>query len=128
MKYFFCFLILTISSKSHSYETDKEICSLSINDSYYRSPPFKNRYIIFTSSKNDLDIKNQMLVVLKPSSKLKIKDLDNFFKWDRKNNMEYIYKILDLVDRTYVVNIESKEYKQHVLQLKSFCGDKLNEL
>ena len=57
------------------------------------------------------------------ADQLRINDLEKFFTWDRKNGMKYIYKILDLMDRNYLIdqNIDGP-FVQYSNQYKKNCS------
>ena len=68
------------------------------------------RSIKFNETKDDADIK-VLLTELFPNIKIDSFDLDHLdqaWEWDRINGMKYIYKLLDLMNRSY--SMDSVEY------------------
>jgi hypothetical protein len=70
----------------------------------------------------DNELKEKMIAHFS-TDQLRINDLENFFMWDRKNGMKYIYKILDLMDRNYLIDksIDS-EFMHYRDQFKKNCS------
>lgn len=76
-------------------------CGKDIKESFYNSVEFKNSLVRF--SHKDDELKEKMVSHFS-TNQLRISDLEKFFIWDRKNGMKYIYKILDLMDRNYLID------------------------
>ena len=76
-------------------------CGKDIKESFYNSIEFKNSLIRFLDKDNEL---KEKMVSHFSTDQLRINDLEKFFMWDRKNGMKYIYKILDLMDRNYLID------------------------
>ena len=76
-------------------------CGKDIKESFYNSIEFKNSLIRFLDKDNEL---KEKMVLHFSTDQLRINDLEKFFMWDRKNGMKYIYKILDLMDRNYLID------------------------
>ena len=76
-------------------------CSKDIKESFYNSIEFKNSLVRFSDKDDEL---KEKMVSHFSTDQLRISDLEKFFIWDRKNGMKYIYKILDLMDRNYLID------------------------
>lgn len=76
-------------------------CVKDIKESFYKSNEFKNSLVRFLDK--DKELKEKMVSHFS-TDQLKINDLAKFFIWDRKNGMKFIYKILDLMDRNYLID------------------------
>ena len=76
-------------------------CGKDIKESFYNSIEFKNSLIRFLDKDNEL---KEKMISHFSTDQLRINDLEKFFMWDRKNGMKYIYKILDLMDRNYLID------------------------
>ena len=95
-------------------------CGKDIKESFYNSIEFKNSLIRFLDKDNEL---KEKMVSHFSTDQLRINDLEKFFMWDRKNGMKYIYKILDLMDRNYLIDqsIDS-EFMHYRDQFKRNCS------
>lgn len=114
-------IILSISYQLNASSNAID-CTSEIDTAYFNSAYYKNREIIFSSSKADLELKNLMTKRLKITGVLSLKDLDSLFEWDRINNMKYIYKILDLMDRNYLINKKNVEdFLKYEAEFNSHC-------
>ena len=95
-------------------------CVKDIKESFYKSNEFKNSLVRFLDK--DKELKEKMVSHFS-TDQLRINDLEKFFIWDRENGMKYIYKILDLMDRNYLIdqsiNSEFIDYKD---QFKRNCS------
>ena len=76
-------------------------CGKDIKESFYNSVEFKNSLVRFSDKDDEL---KEKMVSHFSTDQLRISDLEKFFIWDRKNGMKYIYKILDLMDRNYLID------------------------
>ena len=88
----------------------------------------KERQIIFNESSDDLELKD-LLQRLIPDSENKtfyVADLDALWDWDRENEMKYIYKILDLMNRNYDLESISPALKTQYLEKSKFKCEGLN--
>ena len=116
-------IILSISYQLNASSNAID-CTSEIDTAYFNSANYKNREIIFSSSKADLELKNLMTKRLNITGVLSLKDLDSLFEWDRINNMKYIYKILDLMDRNYLINKKNVEdFLKYEAGFNSHCED-----
>ena len=82
----------------------------------------EERQIIFNESSDDLELK-ELLQRLIPGSENKtfyVADLDALWDWDRENEMKYIYKILDLMNRNYDLESISPTLKTKYLEESKF--------
>ena len=95
-------------------------CVKDIKESFYKSNEFKNSLVRFLDK--DKELKEKMVSHFS-TDQLRINDLEKFFIWDRENGMRYIYKILDLMDRNYLIdqNINS-EFIDYKDQFKRNCS------
>jgi vacuolar-type H+-ATPase subunit D/Vma8 len=76
-------------------------CVKDIKESFYKSNEFKNSLVRFLDK--DKELKEKMVSHFS-TDQLRINDLEKFFIWDRNNGMKFIYKILDLMDRNYLID------------------------
>ena len=121
MKVLYLTIILSISYQLNASSNAID-CTSEIDTAYFNSAYYKNREIIFSSSKADLELKNLMTKRLKITGVLSLKDLDSLFEWDRINNMKYIYKILDLMDRNYLINKKNiEDFLKYEAEFNSHC-------
>ena len=122
MKLLCLVLIFSISYQLNASSSDDIDCTGEIDAAYFNSAYFKNREVIFSSSKADLELKALMIKKLNLTGVLTLKDLDSLFEWDRINNMKYIYKILDLMDRNYLINKKNVEdFLKYEVKFNSYC-------
>ena len=99
-------------------------CTSEVDTSFFNSTYYKNREVSFLDTEADLELKNLIKNKLNIKGVPTLKDLDGLFEWDRINNMEYIYKILDLMDRSYVVNNKNiDDFKKYKLKFNNYCED-----
>ena len=84
----------------------------------------RERLVMFNESSDDLELK-ELLQQLKPSSEnntFYLIDLDTLWNWDRKNEMKFIYKILDLMNRNYQLESVSPSLKnKYLLEARHMC-------
>ena len=88
----------------------------------------EERKIVFNDTSDDLELK-KLLQRLIPGSENKtfyVVDLDTLWDWDRANGMQYIYKILDLMNRNYEFEPISPELKTKYLQESKLRCEGLN--
>jgi len=122
MRLLYLVLIFSISYQLNASSSDDIDCTGEIDAAYFNSAYFKNREVIFSSSKADLELKALMIKKLNLTGVLTLKDLDSLFEWDRINNMKYIYKILDLMDRNYLINKKNVEdFLKYEAEFNSHC-------
>ena len=122
MRLLYLVLIFSISYQLNASSSDDIDCTGEIDAAYFNSAYFKNREVIFSSSKADLELKALMIKKLNITGVLTLKDLDSLFEWDRINNMKYIYKILDLMDRNYLINKKNVEdFLKYEAEFNSHC-------
>ena len=77
----------------------------------------RERLVVFSKSNDDLELK-KLLQQLTPSAEnntFYLIDLDTLWNWDRKNEMRFIYKILDLMNRNYQLESVSPSLKNKYL-------------
>ena len=101
MKSFFLIFLCIIYIPTSADQLIYIDCGKDIKESFYKSSEFKNSLIRFLEKDNVL---KEKMISHFSTDQLRIKDLEKFFIWDRKNGMKYIYKILDLMDRNYLID------------------------
>ena len=102
--------------------SDQIDCTDEVDTSFFNTAYFKSRQILFLDSDADLELKNLMGSKFNIKEAPTLKNLDRLFEWDRINNMEYIYKILDLMDRNYVVNKNNiVDFKKYEFEFNNYC-------
>jgi hypothetical protein len=112
----------SISFQLYAFSSDQIDCTDEVGTSFFNTAYFKSRSILFLDSEADLELKNLMEGKFNIKGTPKLKDLDRLFEWDRINNMEYIYKILDLMDRNYVVNKNNiVNFKKYEFEFNNYC-------
>ena len=84
----------------------------------------RERLVVFSKSNDDLELK-KLLQQLTPGSEnntFYLIDLDTLWNWDRKNEMKFIYKILDLMNRNYQLESVSPSLKnKYLLEARHIC-------
>lgn len=120
MKSFFLIFLCIIYIPTSADQLIYIDCGKDIKESFYKSSEFKNSLIRFLEKDNVL---KEKMISHFLTDQLTIKDLEKFFIWDRKNGMKYIYKILDLMDRNYLIDqsIDS-EFMHYRDQFKRNCS------
>ena len=101
MKSFFLIFLCIVYIPTSADQLINIDCGKDIKESFYKSSEFKNSLIRFLEKDNLL---KEKMISHFSTDQLRIKDLEKFFIWDRKNGMKYIYKILDLMDRNYLID------------------------
>ena len=101
MKSFFLIFLCIVYIPTSADQLINIDCGKDIKESFYKSSEFKNLLIRFLEKDNVL---KEKMISHFSTDQLRIKDLEKFFIWDRKNGMKYIYKILDLMDRNYLID------------------------
>ena len=125
-KYIKALAIVSIALNSQA-DTSKEQ-SACINDALIQilktDESKRERLVIFNESSDDLELK-ELLHQLKTSSEnntFYLIDLDTLWNWDRKNEMKFIYKILDLMNRNYQLESVSPNLKnKYLLEASHMC-------
>ena len=120
MKSFFLIYLCIIYIPTSADQLINIDCGKDIKESFYKSSEFKNSLIRFLEKDNVL---KEKMISHFSTDQLRINDLEKFFIWDRKNGMKYIYKILDLMDRNYLIDqsIDS-EFMHYRDQFKRNCS------
>tara|TARA_X000001036_G_scaffold222013_1_gene207771 strand:+ start:63 stop:434 length:372 start_codon:yes stop_codon:yes gene_type:complete len=101
MKSFFLIFLCIVYIPTSADQLINIDCGKDIKESFYKSSEFKNSLIRFLEKDNVL---KEKMISHFSTDQLRINDLEKFFIWDRKNGMKYIYKILDLMDRNYLID------------------------
>ena len=111
----------------HSYADSSSEKSTCIDDALIQilktDQSKKERLVIFNESSDDQELK-KLLSQLKQSSEntFYVIDLDTLWNWDRENEMRLIYKILDLMNRNYVVESLNPSLKnKYLIEAKHKC-------
>jgi len=129
-KFIAVLVISVIGFNTHADELkDEYICIKDSLVQILKSDQSKEeRQIIFNESSDDLELK-ELLQRLIPGSENKtfyVADLDALWDWDRENEMKYIYKILDLMNRNYDLESISPALKTQYLEKSKFKCEGLN--
>ena len=129
-KFISLLVISVIGFNTHADELKEE--SICIKDSLVQilksDQSKKERQIVFNVTSDDLELK-KLLQRLIPGSENKtfyVVDLDTLWDWDRANGMQYIYKILDLMNRNYEFESISPALKTKYLDESKFKCEGLN--
>jgi len=120
MKSFFLIFLCIVYIPTSADQLINIDCGKDIKESFYKSSEFKNSLITFLEKDNVL---KEKMISHFSTDQLRINDLEKFFIWDRKNGMKYIYKVLDLMDRNYLIDqsIDS-EFMHYRDQFKRNCS------
>lgn len=86
------------------------------------------RFVSFNESKDDEAIK-VLLKELFPNNSTgesyTLQQLDKAWEWDRANGMEFIYKLLDLMNRNYSIeSVESHLIDRYISRAQTICSPK----
>ena len=86
------------------------------------------RFVSFNESKDDETIK-VLLKELFPNNSTgesyTLQQLDKVWEWDRANGMEFIYKLLDLMNRNYSIeSVESHLLDRYISRAQKICSTK----
>ena len=86
------------------------------------------RFVSFNESKDDETIK-VLLKELFPNNSTgesyTLQQLDKAWEWDRVNGMEFIYKLLDLMNRNYSIeSVESHLIDRYMSSAQTICSPK----
>ena len=129
-KFIAVLVISVIGFNTHADELkDESIC---IKDSLVQilksDQSKKERQIIFNESSDDLELKEllQRLISDSENKTFYVADLDVLWDWDRENEMKYIYKILDLMNRNYDLKSINPVLKTKYLEESKFRCEGLN--
>jgi len=129
-KFIAVLVISVIGFNTHADELkDESICIKDSLVQILKSDQSKEeRQIIFNESSDDLELK-ELLQRLIPGSENKtfyVVDLDALWGWDRENEMKYIYKILDLMNRNYDLKSINPVLKTKYIEESKFRCEGLN--
>ena len=120
MKRFFLIFLCILYIPTSADQLININCGKDIKESFYKSSEFKNSLIRFLEKDNVL---KEKMISHFSTDQLRINDLEKFFIWDRKNGMKYIYKILDLMDRNYLIDQSNdSEFMHYRDQFKKNCS------
>ena len=118
-------MVFIVLNSQADTSTEQSVC---INDALIQilktDESKRERLVMFNESSDDLELK-ELLQQLKPSSEnntFYLIDLDTLWNWDRKNEMKFIYKILDLMNRNYQLESVSPSLKnKYLLKARHMC-------
>ena len=86
------------------------------------------RFVSFNESKDDETIKVLLKELFPNNSKGESythQQLDKAWEWDRVNGMEFIYKLLDLMNRNYSIeSVESHLIDRYISSAQTICSPK----
>ena len=109
-------ICIVLNSKADT-SSEQSVC---INDALIQilktDQSKKERLVIFNETSDDDELK-ELLSQLKQNSEntFYVIDLDTLWDWDRENEMKFIYKILDLMNRNYEVESLNPSLKNKYL-------------
>ena len=86
------------------------------------------RFVSFKESKDDDAIKvlfKELFPNNSTGESYTLQQLDKAWEWDRVNGMEFIYKLLDLMNRNYSIeSIESYLLDRYISRAQTICSTK----
>lgn len=116
-------ICIVLNSKADT-SSEQSVC---INDALIQilktDQSKKERLVIFNETSDDDELK-ELLGQLKQNSEntFYVIDLDTLWNWDRENEMKFIYKILDLMNRNYEVESLNPSLKnKYLIEARNKC-------
>ena len=116
-------ICIVLNSKADT-SSEQSVC---INDALIQilktDQSKKERLVIFNETSDDDELK-ELLSQLKQNSEntFYVIDLDTLWNWDRENEMKFIYKILDLMNRNYEVESLNPSLKnKYLIEARHTC-------
>lgn len=116
-------ICIVLNSKADT-SSEQSVC---INDALIQilktDQSKKERLVIFNETSDDDELK-ELLSQLKQNSEntFYVIDLDTLWNWDRENEMRFIYKILDLMNRNYEVKSLNPSLKnKYLIEARHKC-------
>ena len=116
-------ICIVLNSKADT-SSEQSVC---INDALIQilktDQSKKERLVIFSETSDDDELK-ELLSQLKQNSEntFYVIDLDTLWNWDRENEMRFIYKILDLMNRNYEVESLNLSLKsKYLIEARHKC-------
>ena len=116
-------ICIVLNSKADT-SSEQSVC---INDALIQilktDQSKKERLVIFSETSDDDELK-ELLSQLKQNSEntFYVIDLDTLWNWDRENEMRFIYKILDLMNRNYEVeSLNSSLKNKYLIEARNKC-------
>jgi hypothetical protein len=86
------------------------------------------RFVSFNESKDDDAIKvlfKELFPNNSTGESYTLQQLDKVWEWDRTNGMEFIYKLLDLMNRNYSIeSVESHLLDRYISRAQTICSTK----
>ena len=86
------------------------------------------RFVLFNESKDDDAIKvlfKELFPNNSTGESYTLQQLDKVWEWDRANGMEFIYKLLDLMNRNYSIeSVESHLIDRYISSAQTICSPK----
>ena len=120
-------ICIVLNSKADN-SSEQSVC---INDALIQilktDQSKKERLVIFNETSDDDELKEllgQLIGQLKQNSEntFYVIDLDTLWNWDRENEMRFIYKILDLMNRNYEVESLNPSLKnKYLIEARHKC-------
>ena len=116
-------ICIVLNSKAET-SSEQSVC---INDALIQilktDQSKKERLVNFNETSDDDELK-ELLSQLKQNSEntFYVIDLDTLWNWDRENEMRFIYKILDLMNRNYEVESLNPSLKnKYIIEARHKC-------
>ena len=116
-------ICIVLNSKADT-SSEQSVC---INDALIQilktDQSKKERLVIFNETSDDDELK-ELLSQLKQNSEntFYVIDLDTLWNWDRENEMRFIYKILDLMNRNYEIESLNPSLKnKYIIEARHKC-------
>ena len=116
-------ICIVLNSKADT-SSEQSVC---INDALIQilktDQSKKERLVIFNETSNDDELKELLSQLIQNSENtFYVIDLDTLWNWDRENEMKFIYKILDLMNRNYEVESLNPSLKnKYLIEARHKC-------
>ena len=116
-------ICIVLNSKADT-SSEQSVC---INDALIQilktDQSKKERLVIFNETSNDDELKELLSQLIQNSENtFYVIDLDTLWNWDRENEMRFIYKILDLMNRNYEVESLNPSLKnKYLIEARHKC-------
>ena len=116
-------ICIVLNSKADT-SSEQSVC---INDALIQilktDQSKKERLVIFNETSDDQELKKLLSQLIQNSENaFYVIDLDTLWNWDRENEMKFIYKILDLMNRNYEVESLNPSLKnKYIIEARHKC-------
>jgi hypothetical protein len=116
-------ICIVLNSKADT-SSEQSVC---INDALIQilktDQSKKERLVIFNETSDDDELKELLSQLIQNSENaFYVIDLDTLWNWDRENEMRFIYKILDLMNRNYEVESLNPSLKsKYLIEARHKC-------